>query len=38
MGATFEGRLEYSSGDDDTNGLTGSFTVEAPEEDPEAGE
>ena len=35
MGATFEGRIEYSSGDDDTNGLTGSFTVAAPEEDPE---
>lgn len=34
MGASFEGRLEYSSGDG-TNGLTGSFTVAAPEEDPE---
>ena len=34
MGASFEGRLEYSSGDG-SNALTGSFTVAAPEEDPE---
>lgn len=34
MGASFEGRLEYSSGDEG-NGLTGTFTVAAPEEDPE---
>lgn len=34
MGATFEGQVKYTSGDDDENGLTGSFTIAAPKPDP----
>lgn len=37
MGASFTGTLVYSSGDEAGDGLSGSFTIAAPEEDPETG-
>lgn len=38
MGASFTGKLIYSSGEGTGNTLTGTFSVAAPEEEPEAGE
>lgn len=38
MGASFTGQLKYNSGEGDENGLTGSFTISAPEEEPDAEE
>ena len=34
MGATYTGKLTYSSGDDEDTGLTGAFTVKGPTQDP----